>query len=156
MHGSNALATFQFWYEMMSQEKHTNNQIYQFADKKKPSCKPPLVYRMEAMTHYNVEIVKLNPYLIQNHIQGSFSKCIKFHVWRQERTKDVNITDKAILTHQCMRITTDVFTVSFFRKPCFMKSSRTSERSFCLTGVYPSSRLALSIQKQLFTHILRT
>lgn len=24
--------------------------------KKKPSCKAPLVYRMEAMTHYNVEI----------------------------------------------------------------------------------------------------
>lgn len=36
---------------------------------KKDSCKAPLVYRMETQKHYNIEVVKQNPYLIKNHIQ---------------------------------------------------------------------------------------
>lgn len=41
------------------QKKQTNNRIYQCESKKKSSCKAPLVYRMDALKHYNIEVVKL-------------------------------------------------------------------------------------------------
>lgn len=68
MHGSNASATFWFWFEMSSQK---NKRTIRFisAEVKNDSCKAPLVYRMEAQKHYNIEVVKQNPYLIKNHIQ---------------------------------------------------------------------------------------
>lgn len=72
MHGSNAYGTFWFWYEMSSQEKHRTTRFISLEVKKKSSCKAPLVYRMEALKHYTVEIVKVNPCLIQSHISEVF------------------------------------------------------------------------------------
>lgn len=51
--------------------RHKNKRTIRFVstEVKKDSCKAPLVYRIEAQKHYNIEVVKQNPYLIKNHIQ---------------------------------------------------------------------------------------
>lgn len=56
-----------FGFGMKCRQKNKRTIRFISAEVKKDSCKAPLVYRMEAQKHYNIEVE--NPYLIKNHIQ---------------------------------------------------------------------------------------